>query len=108
MYAFASDLNPSISQGQLQRPTIAGVEVLVIPVRGRTEGAPRLPINANHLVAVAIRERLLAGRGIHDNLGWLTRAYFTAYTAGQVLPTSIGGDAMRIFETTRRHPGRGA
>jgi uncharacterized protein (TIRG00374 family) len=51
--------------------------------------------------------RLLAGRGIHDRLGWLTRAYFTAYTAGQVLPTSIGGDAMRIFETTRRHPGRG-
>jgi uncharacterized protein (TIRG00374 family) len=52
-------------------------------------------------------QRLLAGRGIHDNLGWLTRAYFTAYTAGQVLPTSIGGDAMRIFETTRRHSGRG-
>jgi uncharacterized protein (TIRG00374 family) len=52
-------------------------------------------------------QRLLAGRGIHDNLGWLARAYFTAYTAGQVLPTSIGGDAMRIFETTRRHPGRG-
>jgi glycosyltransferase 2 family protein len=52
-------------------------------------------------------QRLLAGRGIHDRLAWLTRAYFTAYTAGQVLPTSIGGDAMRIFETTRRHPGRG-
>ena len=52
-------------------------------------------------------QRLLAGRGIHDHLGWLLRAYFTAYTAGQVLPTSIGGDAMRIFETTRRHPGRG-
>jgi len=52
-------------------------------------------------------QQLLAGRGIHDRLGWLTRAYFTAYTAGQVLPTSIGGDAMRIFETTRRHPGRG-
>ncbi len=52
-------------------------------------------------------QRLLAGRGIADSLGWLTRAYFTAYTAGQVLPTSIGGDAMRIFETTRRHPGRG-
>src|SRR6266508_5049346 len=52
-------------------------------------------------------QRLLAGRGIHDNLGWLTRAYFTAYTAGQVLPTSIGGDAMRIFETSRRHTGQG-
>ena len=52
-------------------------------------------------------QRLLAGRGIPDRLAWLTRAYFTAYTAGQVLPTSIGGDAMRIFETTRRHPGQG-
>jgi uncharacterized protein (TIRG00374 family) len=52
-------------------------------------------------------QQLLGGRGIRDRLGWLTRAYFTAYTAGQVLPTSIGGDAMRIFETTRRHPGRG-
>ena len=52
-------------------------------------------------------QRLLAGRGIRDRLPWLTRAYFTAYTAGQVLPTSVGGDAMRIYETTRRHPGRG-
>ncbi|MGZ4354502.1 MAG: lysylphosphatidylglycerol synthase transmembrane domain-containing protein [Gaiellaceae bacterium] len=50
---------------------------------------------------------LLAGRGIHDRLAWLTRAYLTSYTAGQILPTSIGGDAMRIFETTRRHPGNG-
>jgi len=52
-------------------------------------------------------QQLLAGRGIQDRLPWLTRAYFTAYTAGQVLPTSIGGDAMRIFETSRRHPGQG-
>ncbi len=29
-------------------------------------------------------QKLLAGRGIHDRLAWLTRAYFTAYTAGQV------------------------
>ena len=50
---------------------------------------------------------LLAARGIHDRLPWLLRAYFTAYTAGQILPTSIGGDAMRIFETSRRHPGKG-
>jgi hypothetical protein len=52
-------------------------------------------------------QKLLDGRGIHDRLRWLTRAYFTAYTAGQVLPTSVGGDAMRIFETSRRHPGYG-
>ncbi len=48
---------------------------------------------------------LLRARGIDDSLAWLTRAYFVAYAAGQVLPTSIGGDAMRIYETSRRHPG---
>jgi glycosyltransferase 2 family protein len=52
-------------------------------------------------------QKLLDARGIHDRLRWLLRAYFTAYTAGQVLPTSVGGDAMRIFETSRRHPGHG-
>src|ERR1051325_10293999 len=50
---------------------------------------------------------LLRARGIDDGLGWLMRAYLVAYAAGQVLPTSLGGDATRIFETTRRHPGRG-
>jgi hypothetical protein len=50
---------------------------------------------------------LLAAHGIEEGVPWLTRAYLTAYTAGQVLPTSIGGDAMRIFETSRRHAGRG-
>ena len=29
------------------------------------------------------------------------------YTAGQVLPTAVGGDAVRIYETARRHPGSG-
>jgi uncharacterized protein (TIRG00374 family) len=41
-----------------------------------------------------------------DSFMWLTRAYFVSYTASQVLPTSIGGDAMRVYETARRHPGR--
>jgi glycosyltransferase 2 family protein len=50
-------------------------------------------------------KRLLLAQGIRDRLLWLVRAYFVAYTAGQILPTSIGGDAMRIFETSRRHPG---
>ena len=50
-------------------------------------------------------QQLLDVRGIHERLAWLVRAYFTAYTAGQILPTSIGGDAMRIFEASRRHPG---
>ena len=51
-------------------------------------------------------QRLLRAKEIDDNLGWLTRAYFVSYTAGQILPTSIGGDAARIYETSRRHPGR--
>jgi glycosyltransferase 2 family protein len=60
------------------------------------------------LVPLAWRwQRLLAVRGIHDNFGWLLRAYFVSYTASQVLPTSLGGDAMRIVETSRRHPGDG-
>jgi uncharacterized protein (TIRG00374 family) len=50
---------------------------------------------------------LLAARGIADRLDWLLRAYFVSYAAGQILPTAIGGDAMRIYEGTRRHPGRG-
>ena len=52
-------------------------------------------------------QRLLEARGIHDRLGWLTRAYFVAYTAGQLLPTAVGGDAVRIYETARRHTGQG-
>ncbi len=50
--------------------------------------------------------RLLASQGMHERLPWLTRAYLVAYTAGQILPTSIGGDAVRILETSRRHPAR--
>jgi uncharacterized protein (TIRG00374 family) len=49
---------------------------------------------------------LLAAKGIHEPLGWLTRLYFVGYAAGQVLPTGIGGDAVRIFEHARRHPTR--
>jgi len=50
-------------------------------------------------------QRLLGARGIHERLAWLTRAYFVSYTVGQVLPTSVGGDASRILETARRHQG---
>jgi len=49
---------------------------------------------------------LLAARGMVDGFWWLTRSYFVSYTASQVLPTSIGGDAVRVLETSRRHPGR--
>jgi uncharacterized protein (TIRG00374 family) len=49
---------------------------------------------------------LLRTRGVHENLPWLTRAYFVSYAVGQVLPTSVGGDVSRIYETNRRHPGQ--
>jgi glycosyltransferase 2 family protein len=48
---------------------------------------------------------LLDAKVIHDRLGWLTRAYFVSYAASQVLPTAVGGDAARIYETAKRHPG---
>ncbi|HUQ22070.1 MAG TPA: lysylphosphatidylglycerol synthase transmembrane domain-containing protein [Gaiellaceae bacterium] len=50
--------------------------------------------------------RLLESQGMRERLPWLTRAYLVSYTAGQILPTSIGGDAVRIVETSRRHPAR--
>jgi uncharacterized membrane protein YbhN (UPF0104 family) len=51
-------------------------------------------------------QRLLVVRGIRERVLWLVRAYFVSYAVGQVLPTGVGGDASRIFETARRHPGR--
>jgi uncharacterized protein (TIRG00374 family) len=52
-------------------------------------------------------QRLLAARGVDDSLARLVRTYFVGYAAGQVLPTSLGGDASRIYETARRHEGSG-
>jgi uncharacterized protein (TIRG00374 family) len=70
--------------------------------------AAGLALMAGTVVPMAWRwQLLLRARAIHDSLAWLTRAYFTAYTAGQILPTSVGGDALRIYETSRRHPGSG-
>ena len=51
---------------------------------------------------------LLRAHAIEEGIPWLTRAYFVAYAAGQILPTSFGGDAVRIVETVRRHVGRTA
>ena len=50
-------------------------------------------------------QRLLAVRGVHERVRWLIRAYFVSYAVSQVLPTSVGGDGWRIFETSRRHRG---
>src|SRR5581483_1740750 len=52
--------------------------------------------------------QLLRVRGVDESVGWLTRAYFVSYAVGQVLPTAVGGDASRIYETTKRHPGYGS
>ncbi len=51
---------------------------------------------------------LLRARGIQESVAWLTRAYFVSYAVGQVLPTGVGGDASRMYETTKRHPGFGS
>jgi uncharacterized protein (TIRG00374 family) len=51
-------------------------------------------------------QRLLQARGVSDTFGWLTRTYFVSYAAGQILPTSLGGDAARIYSGSRRHPGK--
>ena len=52
-------------------------------------------------------QQLLRAKGIDEGLGWLLRSYFFSWFAGQILPTSLGGDATRIYQTARRHPGRG-
>jgi len=53
-------------------------------------------------------QRLLAARGVDENLGWLIRTSLTSNTFAQVLPTSLGGDATRIFYASRRHRGSGS
>ena len=49
-------------------------------------------------------QALLASKGLHEPLMWLTKLYFMGYAAGQVLPTSIGGDTVRIAAHARRRP----
>jgi uncharacterized protein (TIRG00374 family) len=64
-------------------------------------------LTLNTVLPMAWRwQLLLAVRGVHERVPWLTRAYLVSYAVGQVLPTSVGGDASRIFETSRRHPGQ--
>jgi uncharacterized protein (TIRG00374 family) len=48
-------------------------------------------------------QRLLRARDVHRPFGWLVRTYFVSYAAGQLLPTSLGGDAARIYSGVRRH-----
>jgi uncharacterized protein (TIRG00374 family) len=69
--------------------------------------AAAVAVNTLAVIPMAWRwQRLLAARGVHDRLRWLVGTYFVSYAVGQILPTSIGGDAARIVAGTRRHPGR--
>jgi uncharacterized protein (TIRG00374 family) len=100
--------------------TVAAIAYIVSKVDFRTTGdilrsadlgwfALSVAIMAGTVPILAARWGwLLRAHGIVERLRWLTRAYFVAYTAGQVLPTSLGGDAVRVVETARRHPGRTA
>lgn len=55
------------------------------------------------LVPMAWRWRvLLVSKGIHEPFAWLTKMYLIGYAASQVLPTGVGGDALRIVEHARR------
>ena len=47
---------------------------------------------------------LLDSKRVHEPLRWLTKLYFVSYAASQVLPTVIGGDAVRIAAHVRRRP----
>jgi uncharacterized protein (TIRG00374 family) len=47
---------------------------------------------------------LLASKGVHEPLRWLAKLYLIGYAASQVLPTGVGGDAVRIVEHARRRP----
>ena len=47
---------------------------------------------------------LLKAKGVHEPFSWLLKMYFVSYAAGQVLPTAVGGDAVRIIEHSRRRP----
>jgi glycosyltransferase 2 family protein len=57
------------------------------------------------LVPMAWRwQVLLASKGVHEPLSWLVKLYMIGYAASQVLPTGIGGDALRIVEHVRKRP----
>lgn len=57
------------------------------------------------LVPLAWRwQRLLSSQGIEERYWRLLKSYFVSYALGQLLPTSLGGDATRIYAVGRRRP----
>jgi glycosyltransferase 2 family protein len=49
-------------------------------------------------------QKLLRARGIDEPYGRLLNSYFVSYALGQILPTSLGGDATRIIHIGRDRP----
>src|SRR5262245_12490142 len=86
----------------------AGEPVHVVANGGLAYFFASVPIMGGSIGPIAWRwQQLLRARGVHERFAWLVRAYFVGYTASQILPTSFGGDASRIYETARRNPGSG-
>lgn len=48
-------------------------------------------------------QKLLAARNVEEALGWLTKTLYASYAFAQILPTSLGGDASRIYSTVRKN-----
>jgi uncharacterized protein (TIRG00374 family) len=70
--------------------------------------AAAVAISVLAVVPMAWRwQQLLRARGVAEHMPWLLRTYFVSNAVAQVLPTSLGGDAARIFSTARRHRGHG-
>jgi len=46
---------------------------------------------------------LLRSRGVMEPYSGLLKSYYVSYALGQLLPTSLGGDATRIVDVSRRH-----
>jgi uncharacterized protein (TIRG00374 family) len=46
---------------------------------------------------------LLRSRGVNEPYSALLKSYYVSYALGQLLPTSLGGDATRIVDVGRRH-----
>lgn len=112
---------------RISRPVRVGVQLLVSGVViayllwridvGRTVDLIRSSNGWDLLAAYAIVlgttvgmawrwKALLASKGIDEPIAWLTKLYFMGYAAGQILPTSLGGDAVRITAHARRRPDR--
>ena len=93
------DLRPSTSSRRSRRQDRAHHR-LCQPVVAH----PLARTDVDHRVAPGVRWQGFCACGIDESLAARPNL-FVSYAVGQVLPTGVGGDASRMFETTRRHPG---